>query len=227
MPLSELGIKVIGIIMVTYGRSELLDQTLKSLFENTEDVNLCIIDNGSKQPVIDVILKYVKDINFVQLLGTNKGKPFAWNIGAKHWDNYCYISHYLFCDSDVEFKPNWQTNMLSAYNEFYKDDMGILSGYCFNDKGQVLEKNGHKILKKRFPAGCCMLMHRNVYESVGEFDESVKIGTVDTKYITEALKCRWWAANVVPTAIEHIGQKMRTFEWDNTAKRVSQILYYE
>ena len=218
---------MIGIIIVSYGRSELLDKTLESLFENTIDANVCIVDNGSGQSVIDVLIKYNSQLSHVHLLKENKGKSYAWNKGAYYWDINKYITHYLFCDSDIIFKPNWQKDMMDVYNEFYPDGLGILSGFDHNRKGQIIKKNGFKLLKKRYPPGCCILMHRNVYDVVGKFDESIKIGTVDTRYITEALKCRWWSANVTPTAIEHIGQEQRTFKWDKGQGKTTEFLYYD
>ena len=108
--------KEIAIIIVSFGRSELLKQTLESLFKTREKTNykLYVIDNCSGQQTQDVLIKYKTRIDHLVLLNINRGKPYAWNLGVALSKLRCKVmsslepEYYLFCDYDLLFHDKWQ-----------------------------------------------------------------------------------------------------------------------
>ena len=74
----------VAVIMVTWGRSELLKTTLTSYFATTDldRSTITVVDNGSQQATIDVLMEYRSRIDSLVLLNENRGKPNALNTGV-------------------------------------------------------------------------------------------------------------------------------------------------
>ena len=205
--------------MVSYGRHWLLDHTLDTLFANTDPdkFRLILIDNGSKQPVRDVIAKYTDKIDDLILFNRNAGKPYAQNIGMSHVYNQCLIlkdeipNHFIVCDSDLEFKPGWLEKMTELYHEFEPQKLGCLSGYNHNKIDSTRVVAG-KIHWRPYCPGCCMMFSRQLWEKVGIFDTRMLIRTVDTGYLKRCRVAGYENANVLDTVVDHTGKAYRTFE---------------
>lgn len=211
---------MIGIIIVSWGRSELLEGTLSSLFLNTTgQANVCIVDNGSEKETIDVIEKWRDHFGHVCLFAENEGKPRALNYGVEFFKKFPDIEYYLFCDSDLYFKPNWNIEMLEHHKAFesYKDKhgmtLGSLSGFKFSNQGQHHVSNGKKIIIYPYPAGCCMLVKKETHEKIGKFKEDRLIRMVDVDYYRRMkIHHNLYAGSMFPNSvIDHTGVNIRTF----------------
>ena len=213
--------KNIAIIIVSFGRCELLKQTLSSLIAtyDRDRASITVIDNGSQLHVIDALVSFRQYIDNIVLLNANRGKPYAWNLGVKIVNERCLAlslkrpDYFLFCDSDLSFKDGWLDTLLATY-EAHKDlPLGVLSGYAHSRHNFNVKTNlQHSINIQTFPAGCCMFMRRSIYEKIGVFDDAKLIRTIDTSYYARLKEAGYKNASVHPdSVIEHTGWKTRTW----------------
>lgn len=215
----------VAVIMVSWGRAQLLDKTLATYFQtfDPQRASLTIVDNGSEQQAIDVLMKYKSRIQKLILLNENLGKPAALNIGVGaslqdvHKLEYHKPEYFLFCDSDLEFKPGWLPKMVTSYHEHRTLNdgrpLGGLSGYVHAPQPLTLDEGATtKINILKFPAGCCLMMSREVVLKNGQWDTRRMIGTVDTSYLRNMSVRGYGNAAVYPeSVIVHCGKKDRTW----------------
>lgn len=195
------------VIIVSYGRSKLLDHTLKSWEATNPGSDLFLIDNASEQKTLDVIANHHKLFAHLSILEENKGKPFAHNFGASE----CDTPYLLFCDSDIEFKPGWFEAMSQVYQAAEDWPLGGLSGYTYGHTHAAAHRKVN-IQMRTNPPGCAVMISRKVFQHAGGFDESIKIRTVDSRYYRRLQGLGYQNGMMWPqSAILHTGQKQRTF----------------
>lgn len=215
----------VAVILVSWGRSELLETTLASYFKTVDPkrASLTIVDNGSEQSTIEVLMRYRSRIDNLVLLNENLGKPAALNIGVgaslqevRKLD-YKKPEYFLFCDSDLEFKPNWLPIMVMSYDEhrILNDGrpLGGLSGYVHSPHQLNLDNGKNTTINIiKYPAGCCLMMSTEVLLKNGQWDTRRMIGTVDTSYLRNMNSRGFGSGAVYPaTLIHHTGKKHRTW----------------
>ena len=216
----------IALVIVSFGRSGLLATTLRTLSETIDRslVGVTVVDNGSGQKTIDVLTEFRGGIDNLVLLNENRGKPYAWNLGARLAAERCVNlgigrpDYFLFCDNDLRFLPGWTSKLLTTYKEHeHLDERPLcgLSGLSW-PKHQVTLKTGPttSINVYRFPPGCCVFMSAVAFKANGDWDTKRLIRTVDTSYFRNAIRRGYRNASVHPdSVIEHTGRKQRS--WDN------------
>lgn len=217
---------ILDIIMVSFGRHELLRRTLESFFKNTDTskVGLTLIDNGSERKTLDVIKEYGKNINNLILYPENKGKPYAQNRGAEFVRNARNTEFLMFCDSDIEFLPGWYNEMITTFIRFEeKLPLGGLSGFLHKaNKEYELNYKEKRIYIHPTPPGCCMMMKSSTYWKVGQFKEDRLIRGVDTSYYLRMKQANFNNASMGKTVISHTGFHKRT--WNH---RTGEPIYIE
>ena len=109
---------LLNIILLTYNKLDSTKKCIESLYKNTEDFNLIIVDNGSEENtkkflrILDkkhnnLIIYYNKEN-----IGIIKGRNQGYEIGKKRFgDNVNLI---IFIDSDQMVLENW----FESYIEF-------------------------------------------------------------------------------------------------------------
>jgi len=220
----------LAIIICSFGRSDLLSETLSSLEATTDrrHYSLFVVDNASGQLVQDVLEYHKKNIDFLAKLNVNAGKPYALNLGALIANNLMLDSRekniarkpsmYLFCDSDIEFTEGWYDKMMNTFITYHNYDFGqgkkfgCLSGFLYRPTGNKMNLEGYEVYIKPFPPGCCMLMPRFVYEDVGQFDQRRLIRTVDTSYYKVMRSKNYIVGAISPSVILHRGKNRRSWE---------------
>lgn len=219
--------KEIAIVLVSFGRTELLQQTLDSLFKTREKSNyrLYIVDNCSGQRTQDVLLQNKSRIDHLMLLNINRGKPYAWNLGASMAKQSCKVlkkaepEYFLFCDNDLLFHDNWQQQLLDTYEEHRKKfKLCALSAVVWPPHLENAKVSGTnpktQMSLYRYPPGCCILMSKESYAEIGDWDTVRLIRTVDTSYFRKAFEKGFINGSVYPESlVEHTGQKLRS--WHN------------
>ena len=209
--------------MVNYGRSKLLRRTLESFYDTTDTkkTNIVLVDNGSKDPVRNVINDYAMRLNHIILLKENKGKPYGLNLAYDFIKETHQSEYVMFCDSDLEFMPGWYDKMISAFITFEKiDKIGTLSGFSFKKESmEQLHHNGKQINIQFNPPGCTVMMNSKVFEKIGRWNESRLIRTVDTSYYKTVRAAGYKTAVMPYTVIDHTGVEQRSWE-SKTAKPI-------
>ncbi len=215
----------LAVIIASFGRSRLMTTTLETLFSTIDHniTSVTVIDNGSGQETINVLMKFRDKIDNLVFLNENRGKPYALNLGARMVTERCIAlgvkspTHFLFCDNDLKFLPGWSSTLLTTYGEHEFSDKDMLCGLSGVSwpKHQPNIKNGltTSINVYRFPGGCCVLMSAAAFKANGSWDTRRLIRTVDTAYFRNALRRGYRNASVYPdSVIKHTGGKQRS--WD-------------
>jgi glycosyltransferase involved in cell wall biosynthesis len=110
----------ISIIICTYNRAALLDQTLKSLRQQNLpphlQIELIVVDNASKDATRETVESWIGKIPFEvrYFYEAQQGKSFALNTGIEaSKGNWVY-----FTDDDVILDPNWISEMHQATRQY-------------------------------------------------------------------------------------------------------------
>ena len=104
----------LSIIIVNYKVKDLLDNCLKSIFDNSENIELdiIVIDNNSQDGSIAMIRQKYPAVNLI-VSDSNLGFAKANNIGSLH-TKYDYI---LLLNPDMQILSNTLKNMIDWMNE--------------------------------------------------------------------------------------------------------------
>jgi GT2 family glycosyltransferase len=209
-----------AVIIVSFGRLGLMRQTLKSLMATKDQhTSTTVIDNGSLDELVTFLLGYRSQLDNLVLLPSNRGKPYAWNLGVRIATEQCkklnlpMPTHYLFCDNDISFKPNWNAKLVAAYEEHRKLPLCGLSGMRWpKHQLSLREGNNTTINITRFPPGCCVMISKEAFADVGDWDTKTLIRTVDTSYFRRAHNKSYHNASIYPNSvIDHTGREQRSW----------------
>ena len=212
-----------AVVIVSFGRVTLMKRTLDSLLNSGYDptkVTITVVDNGSQPEMIVLLTEYRQRIHNLVLLNENRGKPCAWNLGARVAQERCNATglttpeFFLFCDNDLDFKVGWHNTMVTAYNEHKNLPLCGLSGLRWpGHKPDGLHSGPTSTINVvRFPPGCCVMMSAEAYRLNGPWDTKRLIRTVDTCYFRNAQNRGYKNASIHPNSvIDHTGRKDRTW----------------
>jgi len=210
-----------SLIILTKDCLPYTEKCLDSLFAYTENYELIIVDNGSKQDTINYLenLKKIKKLKIIYNK-ENKGSAYAWDQGIKI-AKYDYIG---IIDNDVVFTPNW----LSYLQQCFRDhpDCGASSPTTCFCGGKRCDK---EIQNKRFEMtqedinnyakslkfgyidchifGFAFLTHKKVIDKIGVFDwRRYGVGTYEERdYFWRAKKVGFKTYWVTHAYIHHYG----------------------
>ena len=170
--------KEISIIIATYNAGKTLERCLYSLIkQKTNEIELLIIDGGSKDTTLSILHNYKQNIDFT-LSESDKGIYDAWNKGIKHatgnWIMFVGGDDYLLdgaINTYIDFlKNNDITNidLISAKYQYVDTQSKLIATY-----GQPYNFN---IFKKYMNISHGTSLHnKKLFEEVGLFDLNYKI----------------------------------------------------
>lgn len=234
----------ISVVIPTYNRYEVLKRALTSVFAQTyQPSEVIVIDDGSTDTTQQITQDFPDIKYFYQ---KNSGVSSARNLGIKK-SSFEWIA---FLDSDDE----WHGDKLKEQTLFHKENPEILMSYTdekwIRNSSEVkipkkFRKFGGEIFKECLShciiAPSATVIHKNLLNAVGDFDESLevcedydlwlrvalesKIGLVDKKLITkyaghdDQLSFKHWGMDRFRVlALEKLlksNQKNKTFELRN------------
>lgn len=183
---ADKNMKEVNIIIPVHNRWSHTEQTLKSLFENTNPA-LCKIS------VIDDLSSEVDRYALMKMHKENKG-PHQWelylnetNIGPAASRNKMAASlvyrgekkKYIYhSDNDVFFVPGWLEKLIEVYNLLDAFDVKLLGGGChkyLQNNEQILIHQTQDIVGiKDAVSGYSQFMSWTIWEKFGPFDEGSK-----------------------------------------------------
>ncbi len=168
---------LVSVIIPTFNRKHVLNEAINSvLSQSFSDFELIIIDDGSTDSTQKLLESYGERIRCY--FQENKGPSAARNLGIRH-ANGLYIS---FLDSDDMWLPNklsTQMDLIFTAPETkicYTDEIWIRDGVRVNP-GKRHQKYSGWIFK--YCLALCIispssvLMHREIFEHIGMFDENL------------------------------------------------------
>jgi glycosyltransferase involved in cell wall biosynthesis len=166
----------ISVIIPTYNRASFLEKTIKSVLNQTKEVDeLIVIDDGSKDNTKEIVKKY----NIKYIFQENSGVSSARNCGIKNSKN----DWICFLDSD----DIWELDKIAIQSDFHKNNKHVLFSYTderwfYKDKEVNQKKHQKKSLQNHFLdhiklciiGASSVMCHKSVFDRVGLFDEELK-----------------------------------------------------
>ena len=200
----------IGVVTVTYNSDKVLQPFLSDLFaQSFHNFNLYVIDNASE----DKTLKILDDLNDNRVNQirnhSNIGVAAANNIGIKKaLEDKC--SHILILNNDIEFPNSLFKDMLVSIKKencsmitpkiMYHSNKDIIwyagggfkksNGYLpyhtgFNENIKI---NNYQSLYVDYASTCCLLIKKDVFETIGYMDEKYFVYFDDTDFLFRVKK---------------------------------------
>jgi len=243
----------VSIFIVNYNTCYLLEQCLKSIFENTGGLNLevFIADNNSSDGSSDMVKARFPQV-FLTRYSRNVGYPRAINAMLALGKG----DYYLLLHPDLEILPNTLKRFLEFFESYPR--AGILGGNLYYPDGtpnpceilfpgfkndllcfalRLLKKlpGGRKLVGDFNPLewshrstsevnwvwNACMLVRREVFETIGYFDEDFYVWYADWDLCKRAADLGWSMYYVYSaTAIHH---ERQSFAKEDIAKE--EVLY--
>ena len=188
----------ISVVLVNYNGEKIIENCLSSLLDNcTLDLEIMVIDNASADNSMALVESKYESVHTIYL-SENLGWGAGCNIGFK--EAFSRGAEYvLLLNTDTEIESGMIETLLK-----YSDEKTITVPRMFsglNDRKEFLWYSGGSIdLEKAisvqtvypedelenhyvtFATGCCMLIHKNIWETVGGFDEDFFLYYEDTDY---------------------------------------------
>lgn len=125
-------------IIVTYNGEKWIEKCISSISEENIELQIIVIDNGSKDKTINLI---EKKFPLIKLIKSEKNLGFAAanNLGYKYaLENRAeYI--YLLNQDTISY-PNTIYNLIKGTEQIDDNKIGIISPIHLNDKGTALDK---------------------------------------------------------------------------------------
>jgi glycosyltransferase involved in cell wall biosynthesis len=173
---------LVSVVLPVYNRAGCIQQSIKSVLRQTyQNLEIIVVDDGSTDQTIEKI-KALSDLRIrVISLPNNKGANAARNVGINaakgHW--------IAFQDSDDEWEPHKLQKQVSACHA--QQSLVSFSGLIrhINDRVQLVPKPQyriqpatanrlHEVLSASFISNQTLLVHRDVFSTVGGYDESLQ-----------------------------------------------------
>jgi len=197
----------LGVVTVTYNSAGVLDGFLASVRSQTYDnFTLYAIDNASRDATLEK-LSTCRDERIKVIANLeNVGCAGGYNQGTRAalGDGCTYVLH---LNNDTEFGPTTFETLISEMNSLQCDllgpkilygdgvriwsaggDFSQLKGFLgfHHGQGEVDEGQFEKARPVRHSSGCCVLIHKRVFERIGMLDPKYFVYQEDTDFCLRA-----------------------------------------
>lgn len=117
---------LISIVVTSYNYAHFIRETLDSLISQTyKNIEIIVIDDGSKDNSVEVISEYVNKYDFVHLFthpnNINRGLPESMRLGIENAKG----EYVAFCESDDYIREDYVQKKVDIINRY--EDVGIIS----------------------------------------------------------------------------------------------------
>lgn len=218
---------MISVIIPTFNKPTLLEDCLKSLFTYApKNIEVIIVDNGSKDILLSNLLEEVIYLKFPK----NIGFAAACNAGAK----VASKDFLLFLNNDTIAKNDFITPMLKAFSI----GTGVVGSKLTYPNGEIQHAGiefiktadgvleGQNIRVER-PAGyvgavtgACMAVRKFVFNEAGGFDEEYWNGNEDVDFCLKAQRNNWRIYYEPLSTLVHLESQSGPERWSNVHKNV-------
>jgi glycosyltransferase involved in cell wall biosynthesis len=188
---------LISVVVCTFNRSNLLEQCLRSLVDQTLEKNryeVIIVDNNSSDTTSELAQVFLtQPINAKYVLETQQGLSFARNTGWK-----CAIGDYIaYIDDDAIAAPDWLAVMAQFITQHSQIQVfgGPYDAYTLTELPHWFppEYGVHSLgncdrpiqLGEEWLHGSNMVFRKDIFEKFGGFDETLGMKGKQVAYMEE------------------------------------------
>lgn len=159
------GNPLISIITITYNATDTIEETIKSVINQTyPNIEYIIIDGGSKDGTVDIIKKYSKYISY-WISEPDKGIYNAMNKGIDHahgkWINFMNAGDSFYDNKTLE---------IIGFDKIDNKKIRVIYG------DTIVKKNNISFLKKAQPV-------KNIHRRIIGCHQSIFVSTINIKDI--------------------------------------------
>jgi GT2 family glycosyltransferase len=208
-----------SIVIPSYNQLQLLRNCINSIIEHTEvPYEIIVVDNASTDGTSAYLRKLGGLVRF-RTMDTNRGFAGAINMGMMMAKG----RKILLLNNDTLATAYWLSNMLACLNSdpaigmvgpvtnFISGDQQIPVPYSDVREMQAFARRHNRRDSSKWTltdrlVGYCLLFHREVFESVGYFDEGFEVGNFeDDDFNVRVRMLGYRLMTARDTFIHHIG----------------------
>lgn len=173
---------LISVIIPAYNQQDMTYECIQHVIENTQNCEIILIDNGSDPPIQPPFSGFTECR--VIRNEENKGFPVAMNQGLEAAKG----EYIVLLNNDVTVSPEAINRLVEYLNEF--DIVAPATNYCagmqrvqlpsynnledfYNEAESHYEASKGEVLEVNWVIGFMMAFKREVWEQIGDFDESL------------------------------------------------------
>lgn len=180
---------LIYIVLVNYNERKYLKDCLESIFNQTyHNIKVVMIDNDSNDGSVEEVRKSFPDVEIFQT-GSNTGFAHGCNVGIEYalengTDYVMLLNIDTHIDTNLVFHLHRHAGSRKVTSpKIYSDQMHSNIWYAgggmdytagshtqFHDE-RLERKNSEPVHSMKFASGCCMLVHRDIWQKIGLLDE--------------------------------------------------------
>ncbi len=172
---------LVTIVVPCYNHAKYIEETIKSIVNQTyKNIELIVIDDGSKDNSVQVIKSLVKVYDFTFIARENRGLSKTLNEGI----NLAKGKYFSACASDDKLVLNKIELQVAFMEQNSNCGMCYAKTIFFDDEGNEQKENISKpksgwifneLLAENFIPAVTQFIRKDVLLKVGKFDETLKI----------------------------------------------------
>lgn len=185
---------------------------IKSIYENTKDFELIVVDNFSS----DGTTEYLHGLPYdnVKVIRTNRKETFAVsnNLGLRLAEG----EYVIFLNNDTIVSNDWDSKMLSHFDNVPFKNIGAVGPVSNMSNGSQMVKKqkseawyeGHKGRWKHTGIlyGWCVMVKKHILDEIGGFDERFENAWEDNDLSLRIQLAGYKLIIAYDTYIDHVGQ---------------------
>ena len=167
------GERVVCVLMSIYNRAQYLEEAVRGVLADTSAIHeLILIDDGSTDGAEVLAASFAECA--IYLHQEHRGCPSAWNLGLAHARG----DFVTFCDSDDVWVPGHTGTLLAVLDDRPEVDVvfGVTTEFVSPELDPESLATRAPYDGQRAPVGGAMVARREVFDTVGPFDEALLQG---------------------------------------------------
>lgn len=212
--------KLVDIVIPVFNRWELTEQTIHSLFENTdlELFNLYVVNDNSDEKTTELLrrLKGVYPFTLIENeknIGPAASRNQVCNEVIKRDTRSKYLYH---SDNDVFFTDGWLQKLVDVFEHSEADDIKLIGGSCHpylqTSSRIYCDVHEYTIGIKDAVSGYSQLMTWETWKKYGPFDENQGsqekkiMGSEDWAFCQRIIKDGFLVGSIEPEVVIPTGK---------------------